>query len=160
MQSSSLELLRRRPFSHAFECKYKHFFQDFQIIHSLFYGLLRYCNAGHNAPIIISSNGIEQLPIYHFPAVGAAEDINYKVQETTIVPQTTILLYTDGLNEAINSDSQEFGNDRIFEELNKIIQDGQTSPEKVVDHMVQAVHTFVGDAEQSDDLTMLCLKLS
>ena len=123
-------------------------------------GLLRYCNAGHNAPIIISSNGIEQLPIYHFPAVGAAEDINYKVQETTIAPQTTILLYTDGLNEAINSDSQEFGNDRIFEELNKIIQDGQTSPEKVVDHMVQAVHTFVGDAEQSDDLTMLCLKLS
>ena len=123
-------------------------------------GLLRYCNAGHNAPIIISSNGIEQLPIYHFPAVGAAEDINYKVQETTIAPQTTILLYTDGLNEAINSDSQEFGNDRIFEELNKIIQDGQTSPEKVVDHMVQAVHTFVGDAEQSDDLAMLCLKLS
>ncbi len=123
-------------------------------------GLLRYCNAGHNAPIIINSNGIEQLPIYHFPAVGAAEDINYKVQETTIAPQTTILLYTDGLNEAINSDSQEFGNDRIFEELNKIIQDGQTSPEKVVNHMVQAVHTFVGDAEQSDDLTMLCLKLS
>ena len=80
------------------------------------------------------------------------------MQEAVIAPETTILLYTDGLNEATNADNEGFGKDRIFDELNRAIQDGQTSSKSVIDRMNQAVHTFVGDAKQSDDLTMLCIK--
>ena len=52
-----------------------------------------------------------------------------------------------------------FGEDRIFDELNRAIQDGQLSPKAVIDRMIQAVHDFVGDAEQSDDLTMLAIRI-
>ena len=120
-------------------------------------GLLQYCNAGHTFPYLINKT-VEVLPIIHHPAVGASDDINYKMQEAVIAPETTILLYTDGLNEATNADNEGFGKDRIFDELNRAIQDGQTSSKSVIDRMNQAVHTFVGDAKQSDDLTMLCIK--
>jgi sigma-B regulation protein RsbU (phosphoserine phosphatase) len=86
------------------------------------------------------------------------EDTPYLTQEIVIEPQTTVLLYTDGLDEATDADEKLFGNDRIIDELNRAIQDGQLSPKAVIDRMTQAVDAFVGDAEQSDDLTMLCLR--
>ena len=86
------------------------------------------------------------------------EDTPYLTQEIVIEPQTTVLLYTDGLDEATDADEKLFGNDRIIDELNRAIQDGQLSPKAVIDRMTQAVHAFIGDAEQSDDLTMLCLR--
>ena len=78
-------------------------------------------------------------------------------QETVIEPQTTLLLYTDGLNEAIDADIEMFSEDRIFDELNHAIQDGQLSPKALVERLTQAVHDFVGDTEQSDDLTMMAI---
>ena len=78
-------------------------------------------------------------------------------QETVIEPQTTLLLYTDGLNEAIDTDLEMFSEDRIFDELNHAIQDGQLSPKALVERLTQAVHDFVGDTEQSDDLTMMAI---
>lgn len=78
-------------------------------------------------------------------------------QETVIEPQTTLLLYTDGLNEAIDADLEMFSEDRIFDELNHAIQDGQLSPKALVERLTQAVHDFVGDTEQSDDLTMMAI---
>ena len=78
-------------------------------------------------------------------------------QETVIEPQTTLLLYTDGLNEAIDADLEMFSEDRIFDELNHAIQYGQLSPKALVERLTQAVHDFVGDTEQSDDLTMMAI---
>lgn len=121
-------------------------------------GLLRYCNAGHNGPLLVNKT-TELLPINHHPAVGVFSNIKYKTQEAVIEPQTTILLYTDGLSEATNADSKLFGNDRICNELDHAIQIGQLSPKEVIDNMSQTVNTFVGDAEQSDDITMLAIRL-
>ena len=120
-------------------------------------GLLRYCNAGHEAPILINKT-VEPLPVNQILSLGIMEDTPYLTQEIVIEPQTTVLLYTDGLDEATDADEKLFGNDRIIDELNRAIQDGQLSPKAVIDRMTQAVHAFVGDAEQSDDLTMLCLR--
>jgi sigma-B regulation protein RsbU (phosphoserine phosphatase) len=120
-------------------------------------GLLRYCNAGHEAPILINKT-VEPLPVNQILPLGIMEDTPYLTQEIVIEPQTTVLLYTDGLDEATDADEKLFGNDRIIDELNRAIQDGQLSPKAVIDRMTQAVHAFVGDAEQSDDLTMLCLR--
>ena len=79
-------------------------------------------------------------------------------QEVFIEPQSTILFYTDGLNEAMDADNNEFGDDRILDEVNGAIEAGQLVPKALIDRMTQAVHEFVGDAEQSDDLTMLVVQ--
>ena len=85
------------------------------------------------------------------------EDTPYVMQETVIAPKTTILLYTDGLNEAMDADLNQFGDERVLDEVNKAVQEGHVSPKALIEHMTEAVHQFVGDTEQSDDLTMLVI---
>ena len=119
-------------------------------------GLLRYCNGGHEAPVIIDKEA-HLLPINHIFPVGAVPATPYKMQETVIEPQTTILLYTDGLNEALNADKEKFGKERILNEANRAIQAGQLSPKALIEQLTLSVHQFVGDTEQSDDLTMLAI---
>lgn len=79
------------------------------------------------------------------------------MQTTILEPQSTILFYTDGLNEAMDSNKNLFGEKRILDEAFLAIQTGQVSPKALIERMTQAVHNFVGDAEQSDDLTMLAI---
>ena len=95
-------------------------------------GLLRYCNGGHEAPVIIDKEA-HLLPINHIFPVGAVPATSYKMQETVIEPQTTILLYTDGLNEALNADKEKFGKERILNEANRAIQAGQLSPKALIE---------------------------
>jgi sigma-B regulation protein RsbU (phosphoserine phosphatase) len=120
-------------------------------------GELRYCNAGHEPPILINHEA-ELLSIENLFPVGISDDTPYQTQTTIIKPQTTILLYTDGLNEAMNAEEQLFGDERIIDELNRAIAVGQLAPKALIEGMTKAVHAFVGDTEQSDDLTMLCLR--
>ena len=120
-------------------------------------GLLRYCNAGHELPILIGKE-VSVLPSLRIFPVGFFPDTTYQTQELNIPPQTTILLYTDGLNEAMNADEKMFSKERILDEVNHAIQTGQSSPKALIDQLAQSVHQFVGDREQSDDLTMLAIK--
>ena len=119
---------------------------------------LRYCNAGHMPPIVINKK-VELLPINQIAPLGLMEDLPYLTEEAVIEPQTTVLLYTDGLNEAKDADRNLFGIDGILDELSHAIQDNQLSPKAVIDRMTQAVRQFVGDTEQSDDLTMLAFRI-
>ena len=119
-------------------------------------GLLRYCNAGHENPIIINKEA-SLLPVNRIFPVGFLADTTYNMQEAVIDPQTTILLYTDGLSEAMDADEKMFGNERILEDVNQAIQTGKLSPKALIDQLTQSVHLFVGDTEQSDDLTMLAI---
>ncbi len=73
----------------------------------------------------------------------------------TLVPGTTILLYTDGLSEAENGQHDQFGDRRIVDVLGTA---GTVDPESMVHALDEAVHAFVGPAEQSDDLTMLAIR--
>ena len=120
-------------------------------------GHLHYCNAGHMPPIVINKKP-EPLSVNQIAPVGLVEDTPYLTEEVVIEPQTTILLYTDGLNEAMDANGKQFGEDRILDEMSHAIQDSQLSPKAVIDRMTQAVHLFVGDTEQSDDLTMLAFR--
>ena len=122
-------------------------------------GLLRYCNAGHEAPVIIRHEA-SRLPVNRIFPVGAVRNTPYQTQEVVIEPQTTILLYTDGLNEAFNADKKMFCEKGILEEANRALHSGRISPKELIDGMTQAVHDFVGDTEQSDDLTMLAISLA
>lgn len=95
--------------------------------------------------------------------VGALEDTLYLTQEIVLEPQTAILLYTDGVNEAVKKNVEDgskelFGDQRILDVANVAIQEGQLSPKAIIENITQAVHDFVGDTEQSDDLTILCIR--
>lgn len=116
-------------------------------------GRMRYCNAGHDAPILVGS-GAGLLPCDSNIPVGVMQDWKYTPQETTIDPGTTIFLYTDGLTEAENKDHAQFQEKRILD----VIRQTPHAPKQIIEAMTQAVHQFVGDADQSDDLTMLALQ--
>jgi len=120
-------------------------------------GLLRYCNAGHDAPIFIGQ-GVGLVPCDSNLPLGVMSGYKYTLQELTVEHQTTIFLYTDGLNEAENIDHLQFGIQRIQILAEELLSTGKNQPSTIVKKMAEAVHNFVGEAEQSDDLTMLAIK--
>ena len=119
-------------------------------------GELKYCNAGHNAPIQITNhksqitNCIPNLPL------GVLGGFAYREQETKMEINDTLFLYTDGLTEAENSAHEQFGEERMNERL---AVSGEQTPREIIASMQQAVASFVGDAEQSDDLTLFAIRL-
>ena len=120
-------------------------------------GVLQYTNAGHNAPFVITGGQARMMSVDANIPVGVLEDWSYTLQETTLSPGEILFLYTDGLTEATRSDGELFGEERVLEELSSHGED--ISTERVVADMTAAVNRFIGQAEQSDDLTMLVLKM-
>ena len=121
-------------------------------------GLLRYCNAGHDAPLLIGLQRVDVLPCDSNLPIGVMADFDFSEQTILIDKYTTIFLFTDGLNEAENCHQEQFGDDRIMNVAQGLLGMGHHRPTHVVRHMTDAVHTFVGTAEQSDDLTMLAIQ--
>ena len=115
-------------------------------------GHLSYCNAGHDAPYIQD----KLLPCDSNLPIGVTETCQYSNQETDLASGTTFFLYTDGLTEAENANRELFGQQRITD----IVTAFKGSPQELIETMTAAVHKFVGDYEQSDDLTMLAFKLA
>ena len=120
-------------------------------------GHLSYCNAGHNYAMLIG-NLVSTLPCDHNLPVGAMPGMPFTKQEMTIEPETTIFLYTDGLNEAEDPGHALFGVQRIISIAESLVKDGKNQPDIIIDQMIEGVHRFVDDAEQSDDLTILAIK--
>ena len=112
-------------------------------------GHLRYCNAGHNPPIILTDS-IRPLPVEPNLPLGIIRGFAFKEQETPFRYDDAIFLYTDGLTEAENAAHEQFGEKRMEESLH-----GRKSAQDRLDSIKQQVSAFVGDAPQSDDLTML-----
>ena len=120
-------------------------------------GKLLFSNAGHNAPIVISGGVPKMLEVDPNMALGVTADWEYSLQETTLSPDSILFLYTDGLTEATRSGGKLFGEDRMLEALSG--HGSNTSTDGLIAHMIDAVDKFVGDSEQSDDLTMLAIKI-
>ena len=120
-------------------------------------GRLRYCNAGHDAPMLIGSN-IGMLPGDSNLPVGVMGGWKFTMQETQIDPGTTIFLYTDGLTEAENIDHAQFTEERILKVADTSLSTNDHNPHRLVENMTNAVRDFVNGAEQSDDLTMLAIQ--
>ena len=112
-------------------------------------GRLSYCNAGHNPPLLLSGtirplNTVPNLPL------GVVSGIEFKEQEVTLHPDDAMFLFTDGVTEAENAEAQQFGDDRMEQVLHT-----RRPAAQHLEAMQAAVKDFVGDAPQSDDLTML-----
>ena len=113
-------------------------------------GRLRYCNAGHDRPIIVGQDSLDVNP--HLP-LGVFDDVKYETQETQLENGTTLFLYTDGLTEAMNKQHEMFRLERVMETLVE-----KESCQALVEHMQETEKTFVQGAEQSDDMTMLAIR--
>ena len=117
-------------------------------------GQMLYCNAGHDAPLLVGA-GVGELPCDSNIPVGFMPEWEYTLQEAEIYTGTTIFLFTDGLTEAMNVENEEFQMNRINDVAVKALAQQQQEPHQLIALMTDAVHQFVGDAEQSDDLTMM-----
>lgn len=122
-------------------------------------GQMRYCNAGHDAPLLVGQ-GVGMVPCDANLPLGVMPGYRYTLQELTIERGTTIFLYTDGLNEAEDADHVQFGIQRVQDVAERLLEAGKNQPVTMVKRMAEEVHNFVGEAEQSDDLTMLAIKRS
>lgn len=119
-------------------------------------GRFRYCNAGHNAPVLISGDGkVEMIDVKPNLPVAILPGMKYEVQQTVLKPGDTIFMYTDGLTEAENRKQELFGEERMMEALKTA---GDQSAEQLIGTMLDTVHRHVDGAEQSDDLTMIAVK--
>lgn len=116
-------------------------------------GHLRYCNAGHNAPYLLTESKPEQFPVIPNVPLGVVDGFPFEEQETDIKSGMGIFLYTDGLSEAENNELELFGTER----MEPVLDAGLTAEEQV-NKMLNAVHAYVDKAPQSDDLTMLCIR--
>ncbi len=116
-------------------------------------GRLEFCNCGHNPPVLLSPapHFMECLP--NTP-IGVCAGWEFEGQVLENLRNTPLLLYTDGLNEAENEQHEEFGNERL---LSVLSTHPFTDTKDMVDTLLEAVAHHVGNAEASDDLTLLCL---
>ena len=118
-------------------------------------GNLRYCNAGHNPPVIACDGEKSFLPVVPNLPFGLIGDFPYKTAETKLKPGSTIFLYTDGLTESENVAKELFGEEKMLS-----ILDSAATPEENVRNLSDAVAAHAAGAEQSDDLTMLAIRFN
>ena len=110
-------------------------------------------NAGHEHPVIRHKDGSFELVKYkHSLAVAMMPGVPFEEHEIEIKPGDRVFVYTDGLPEARNSDKEFFGTDRMLDVLNK---DPYAKGQALLTAMINEMSSFVGNAEQFDDVTML-----
>ena len=114
-------------------------------------GHMKFCNAGHNAPYILT-DAIRELPVEPNLPLGVLSGFEFVEQSVDLNYDDALLLYTDGLNEAENIHHEQFGESGI----RAVLHTRRTAQEQI-DALKAAVAAFVGEAEPSDDLTMLFL---
>ena len=117
---------------------------------------LVYVNAGHNPPLVFrAEGGIEKLETGGL-IVGMLPDAVYKKDQINLQQGDVLLIYSDGLTEAMNSQEEEFGEERVL----KIICNNRSLPvEELRDLILSEANAFVGDAPQHDDLTLVLARV-
>ena len=118
-------------------------------------GKLTYVNAGHNPPLLRHNGEWTWLKKKCGLFLGTFETAKYRQESLQLEPHDEILLYTDGVNEAFNVDEEEYGNDRLERFVAK---NNNLSPHMMVDMLRADVRRWAHGAEQSDDVTMVCVE--
>ena len=119
-------------------------------------GHLRYCNAGHNAPLTIAADGrVAPLPVVPNLPLGMFEGFPYEGQAIELEGQMMLYLFTDGVNEAENTAKELFGDLRLEALLRR---EASQEPTGIIDATFAEVQRHAYGAEQSDDITVMCIK--
>jgi len=120
-------------------------------------GDLSYVNAGHNPPCIFRADGSKQYLDRGGLVIGIMPGAEYEEGHTVLGSGDNLVLYTDGITEAANADDEMFGEERL-ETL--LLEQRHLSAREIEEHVYSGIRGFVGAAAQSDDLTMVVVKLA
>gem|GEM_PF-913827 len=130
------------------------FITAFEGILNLLTGEIEYCNAGHEKPLLYDGNEYKFLNTKSNFVLSGIEDFYYEKEITKLKDRDRILLFTDGVSEAINENNQLYGRERIVETLNS----RKLNENEVIDVLKDDVYKFIGKASQSDDITIFSLE--
>ncbi len=114
-----------------------------------------YANAGHNPPLLLRRDGSSQLLSDHGMALGVVPTVTMKSQTIKFLPGDTLLLYTDGVTEAMNEDFDEFGLGRLEQAA---IKNRQRPAKLIARSITKAIRTHAGETPQFDDITLVVMK--
>jgi phosphoserine phosphatase RsbU/P len=114
-----------------------------------------YCNAGHPPALLLRRGEVRELPSDNM-VLGIEPDEQYRQDFVDLEPGDAVLMYSDGLPDAMNFDKEPYGKDRI---LTAFRSSGGNSAQEIADHLLWDVRRFVGLTSRSDDLTMIVMKV-
>jgi len=135
---------------------------DSQMFTTLFCGILdtrtgeiRYSNGGHNPPYHLSRAGVQQVPKTGGRVLGLLEETTYAGSRLVLGPGETLLLYTDGVTEALDPAEQFFSERRLESILTQI---NFASAREQIEYLTREITLFAAGAEQADDITTLAIR--
>ena len=118
-------------------------------------GSLEYVNAGHDAPLLVRDGKVDDLPASENMPLGVWDEEKYVSGSFTLLPGDSLLLYTDGVTEAMDTGGHEYGRERLHETIGRTaVPDARL----LIESVLGSVRQHSTGAEQSDDITMLCLR--
>ena len=120
-------------------------------------GELKFANAGHNAPLILQNGECKYLTTKPNLMLAGMDGVKYSANEIKLSPGDQLFLYTDGVTEAKNGADAFYGEERLKEVINAHLKEG---PTEIVKSVGEDVASFVGEAEQFDDITMLSIRMN
>ncbi len=129
---------------------------------TLFYGILNpesneivFCNAGHNNPFLFSADGnVKELKTGGL-ILGCMPDSEYEEEKISINRNDIIVIFSDGITEAMNENEEEYGEEKLKEFISNHLDE---APEIIIENILSDVRMFVGEAPQWDDMTLLIIK--
>jgi serine phosphatase RsbU (regulator of sigma subunit) len=117
-------------------------------------GSLVYVNGGHEAPLIFDASEIKERVSHSGPVLGLFADESFEARETQLEPGDTLIIYTDGVTEAVNKADEQFSTERLLETL----MGNSGSIERGLSDVVVRLNHFTEGMEQFDDITLLGVK--
>ena len=121
-------------------------------------GHLTFCNAGHNPPVIgCGGDGVKFLDMLPNAPIGILPGMEYTDEEVETIKGQPLFIYTDGLNEAENKESEQFSDERLLDILHNT---HFNSAQQLIELLSTEVETHRQGAEPNDDLTMMCLRIA
>ncbi len=115
---------------------------------------LQYSNAGHNPPVLMGADGVRMFEIADSPPLAIMPDAEFCNRRITLAEGEKLFLYTDGVNEAMDPELQLFGDERMLELLAHCCTE---TAEASINRVGKELKRFAAGADQSDDITMLCM---
>ena len=117
-------------------------------------GCLTYCNAGHNPPLLVGTYGLRRLERGGL-IVGAFKQATFEEEMVQLDPGDVLVVFSDGITEALNPDGEEFGEERL---LSCVKANPELAPTALLERLLDTVHQFTTSAVQNDDLTLLVFR--
>jgi serine phosphatase RsbU (regulator of sigma subunit) len=120
-------------------------------------GLMTFSNAGHNWPVVFRANGERQYLERGGTVLGILETVEYEEERVRLAPGDRVVLYTDGISEAMDGSGEFFGDDRLCDIVQHMSR--AMTAREISDQLLAALRVFLGSVEPQDDMTLLVLRM-